>query len=111
MTDREKIDQWLLVELGREEVARCSGDEGLEADCAAGFVYVDSTRGITLNVDAWCVADGGTLRPIARPRDKQRRVMLRYDYFAEKRGRLLTPSERDTLGMPDCPDWLCSVAE
>jgi len=106
MTDREIVDQWLVVELSRKEVADFSGDAQLDADCAVGFVYVDSMCGMTLNVDAWCMAEGGSLRPISRPWDEKHRVMLRYDCFAGKRNRLLTPPERDTLGMPSLPDWL-----
>ena len=41
MTDREMIDQWLVVEFGCGEVSRFSDNMALDADCAAGFVYVD----------------------------------------------------------------------
>jgi len=106
MTDREMIDQWLVVKLGRDGVHLLSGDVKLDADCAVGFVYVDSMCGITFNVEAWCIRQPHSLRAVSRPGDTKQRIMLRYDTFAGKAMRRLTPSEHAALKLPDVPDWL-----
>ena len=106
MTDREMIDQWLVVEFGCGEVSRFSDNMVLDADCAAGFVYVDSMCGMTFYVEAWCSTDGDSLRAVFRPSDRNQRIMLRYDSFVEKTKRLLTPSEQTFLDLPAFPDWL-----
>jgi hypothetical protein len=106
MTDREMIDQWLVVGLERGEAARFSGDATLRADCAVGFVYVDSMCGMTFNVEAWCNTDGESLLAVSRPSDMKQRIMLRYDTFAGKAKRMLTHTERAALVFPAIPDWL-----
>ena len=106
MTDREMIDQWLVVIFDHDEVSRFTGEPETDADCAVGFVYVDSMCGITLNVDALCKTEGGGLRCISRPGDKKQRLMLRYDCLAGKRMRLLTPAEQAALGLFGTPYWL-----
>jgi hypothetical protein len=106
MTDREMIDQWLVVGLERGEAARFSDDATLRADCAVGFVYVDSMCGMTFNVEAWCNTDGKSLLAVSRPSDTKQRIMLRYDTFAGKAKRMLTQTERAALVFPTIPDWL-----
>lgn len=105
MTDREMIDQWLIVDLGCSEVSRLTDNATLNADSAVGYVYVDSICGITFNVEAWCIAAGECLRAVSRPSDNSQRIMLRYGSFAGKRMRLLTVGEMTGMALPSVPDW------
>ena len=106
MTDREMLDQWIVVELECDEASRLSENTDLDISCAVGFVYVDSMCGMTFNVEAWCNTHGHSLQAVSHPSDTKRRLMFRYDYFEKKPKRLLTPSERTGLGFPEFPDWL-----
>ena len=106
MTDREMMDQWLVVEFGRNNAPRFSGNAPSDATGAVGFVYVDSLCGITFNVEAWSKTDGNSFQIISRLGDTGLMLLLRYDIFAKYGKRLLTPSEQASFDLPTYPDWL-----
>lgn len=106
MTDREIIDQWVLARFEAEELARLFGDGHEEMNSVIGFIYVDSSCGMTLNVEFGGVADGEVFRPFFRPADFKQRFFVRYSLFAKKEMRLLSQEEKAGLKLPDYPDWL-----
>lgn len=106
MIDRDMIDRWMIVRLGREEVMRLTDDEERGAEYALGYVYVDSSCGITLNVEAWCNFENEQLQVISRPIDVRQRNMMRYGYFVVKEKRLLDAHEVADLQLSTSPDWL-----
>lgn len=106
MTDREMLDQWLVVYAGRSLVSRSAKSTAGDADAAVGYVYVDSMCGMTLGVEAWCKADADQIHVISRPSDTKQLILWRYPLFAKMKNRLLTSEDIESLALPNPPWWL-----
>lgn len=106
MTDREIIDKWVLAHFETKELARLFGEGYEEMNAVIGFIYVDSSCGMTLNVEFGGIAAGDGFQPIFRPINFKQRFFVRYSLFAKKEMRLLTQEEKAELKLPEYPDWL-----
>ncbi|MEW6712219.1 MAG: hypothetical protein AB1403_20530, partial [Candidatus Riflebacteria bacterium] len=104
MTDREIIYQWVLAHFEPKELDQLFGDGYEEMNAVIGFIYVDSTCGMTLNVEFGGVADGEVFRPLFKPADFKQRFFVRYSLFAKKEMRLLSKQEKIEFNLPEFPD-------
>ncbi len=106
MTDREIIYQWVLAHFEEKELARLFGDGHEEMNAVIGFIYVDSSCGMTLNVEFGGVADGELFKPLFRPAEFKQRFFVRYSLFGKKEMRLLSEQEKIEFNLPEHPEML-----
>ena len=103
------IDRWMLASdnLGRLDSEKCRyGAAGMHV---LGFVYVDHTHGISMQIESFCSLDpDGTKHMTGGPPQHNSVLLLRYDMLGDMEPVPLGNDERRRLGLPEYPKWLSS---
>ncbi len=107
--DARVINRWVLVHNTDDRLTQQKTHYGVEVDYFVGFVYVDQTAGMTINVESYGTVNGDTITLTKGPRDDNRRMMIRFTH-AQPGGLQpptpLTDAQQQALGLPAEPDWL-----
>jgi hypothetical protein len=97
---KELLFQWVVVSGPRIPLEDVGAWTHL-----VGYVYIDDTAGVTLDVALACTRDGrGRLHAVGDLRALGQSWKVRYLPFAEPR--ILSAEEVRRLGLPETPDWL-----
>ena len=104
------IDRWMLASdhLGRLDSEKCRyGATGMHV---LGFVYVDHTHGISMQIESFCSFDpDGTKHMTGGPPQHNSVFLIRYDMLCDMDPVVpLADDERRRLKLPKHPKWLSS---
>ncbi|MEI7847823.1 MAG: hypothetical protein WCK35_18620 [Chloroflexota bacterium] len=101
------IDRWILAADPLGQLASEQRHFGTSGTHVLGFVYVDHTAGVSMDVDGFCNLNlDGSVLLIGGPRQQNESLKVRYDLLAGMDIALLDDNERNRLGLPIYPDWL-----
>ncbi len=112
MDDKQKaylrwIDHWVLAADPLGRLASIQRQFGTNGSHAIGYVYVDHTAGVSMDVDSFCNFDlDGSVVPLSGPRHNNESLKVRYDLLAGMDIVLMDDIERNRLRLPKYPEWL-----
>jgi hypothetical protein len=101
------MDRWVL---GTDPLGKLASERshyGASGAHLLGFVYVDHTAGVSMDVDSFCSVNlDGSVHLQGGPRQRNASLKIRYDLLTGMDVALLDDHERNRLGLPKAPDWL-----
>ncbi|MCB1190450.1 MAG: hypothetical protein H7A23_16240 [Leptospiraceae bacterium] len=102
--DFELIDKWVYIS-NMKKVRYFKDKKGFQKDGALGFIYVDHSAGLTLEIE---YPFNGKLKDLKDNIDykKDTSFKLRYDTFRELKFEILDESLIKKLNLPIIPEWV-----
>lgn len=101
------LDRWMLGTGSSDWFASEQRHFEASGTHVLGFVYVDHTHGVTMQVESFCRVDSaGTVHLTSGPRQQNAALLVRYDLLAAMNLARVSESERQRLGLPVTPEWL-----
>ncbi len=103
------IDRWMLAS---DHLCRLDSEKrryGVAGTHVLGFVYVDHTHGISMQIESFCNMDpDGTVHMNGSPPQHNSMLLIRYDMLLDMDPNPLADDEHRRLGLPEYPKWLPS---